>query len=98
MASQLGLIILALFWPSPLRTPIDAHFGRAHLGLLDCLCGPSSVFVLPYLVGLLGAPKMGINRGFYEWGDGQKSANMIRPSCQATVVHLWALLCYPGMA
>ena len=46
----------------------------------------------------LGCAKMGINRDFYERGVGWEIADMIRPGCKATVVHLWAQLCRPSSA
>ncbi len=46
----------------------------------------------------LGCAKMGINRDFYERGVGWEIADMIRPGCKATIVHLWAELCRPSNA
>ena len=34
----------------------------------------------------------------YVRGAGETSADVTRPGSQATMVHLWALLCYHGMA
>ena len=72
---------------------------NTYLPLPTYICMHTYAIALAIKQAVIGRlPFWTLSTFFTDRGGGEQSANMIRPGSQATMVHLWALLCYHGMA
>ena len=71
-----------------------------YLCLAACLpaCLPAYAVALAIKQAVIGRFHFEAFRIFTNRGGGEKSADMIRPSWEATVVDLWPSLCHHGMS